>query len=149
METVSGAATVRLADPNDGLKKGLFKPKGPKWTIFHWETEGRFRKRMLLANVPSFWFSFWGNIRTYPRSGFRSGGTSECNLVPVFRSGEHPNVPSFRFFVPGEHPPRPPFWKPPFCQNQPPNFGPANAKIRLLNKVICWSWNLNRTWGHL
>ena len=32
-----------------------------------------------------------------PRSGFRSGGTSECTLVPVF--------------VPGEHPPKPPFWK--------------------------------------
>ena len=42
----------------------------------------------------------------YPRSGFRSGGTSECTLVPVF--------------VPGEHPPKPPFWKStgydPFCQ---------------------------------
>ena len=35
----------------------------------------------------------------YPRSGFCSGGTSECTLVPVF--------------VPGEHPP-----KPPFCQVQ-------------------------------
>ena len=33
----------------------------------------------------------------YPRSGFRSGGTSERTLVPVF--------------VPGEHPPKPPFWK--------------------------------------
>ena len=28
------------------------------------------------ANVPSFRFSFRGNIRMYPRSGFRSGGTS-------------------------------------------------------------------------
>ena len=36
-------------------------------------------------------------MRTYPRFGFRSGGTSECTLVPVF--------------VPGEHPPKPPFWK--------------------------------------
>ena len=34
---------------------------------------------------------------TYPRSGFRSGGTSECTLVPVV--------------VLGEHPPKPPFWK--------------------------------------
>ena len=54
------------------------------------ETKGRFRKRVVLANVASFWsfvpgehanvpsfrFSFWGNIRMYPRSGFRSGGTS-------------------------------------------------------------------------
>ena len=59
--------------------------------------KGRFRKRVLLANVPSFRFSFRGNMRTYPRSGFRSGGTSECTLVPVF--------------VPGEHPPKPPFWR--------------------------------------
>ena len=36
-------------------------------------------------------------MRTYPRSGFRSGGTSECTLVPVF--------------VPGEHPPKPPFFR--------------------------------------
>ena len=73
----------------------------------HWEIKGRFRKRVVLANVPSFRFSFRGNIRrnhpfgnhpfvntkkghweikgrfpkgwfwrTYPRSGFRSGGTS-------------------------------------------------------------------------
>ena len=75
--------------------------------FFHWEIKGRFRKRVVLANVPSFRFSFRGNIgrnhpfgnhpfvntkkghleikgrfpkgwfwRTYPRSGFRSGGTS-------------------------------------------------------------------------
>ena len=56
--------------------------------ISHWETKGRFRKRVVSANVPSFRFSFRGNMRTYPRSGFRSGGTSECTLVPVFRSGE-------------------------------------------------------------
>ena len=28
------------------------------------------------ANIPSFRFSVRGNMRTYPRSGFRSGGTS-------------------------------------------------------------------------
>ena len=34
----------------------------------------------------------------YPGSGFRSGGTCERTLVPVFFvPGEHPNVPSFRF----------------------------------------------------
>ena len=44
--------------------------------INHWETRGRFRKRVVLANVPSFWFSFQGNMRMYPRSGLRSGGTS-------------------------------------------------------------------------
>ena len=54
---------------------------------------------------------FW---RMCSRSGFRSGGTCECTLVPVFVAAEHANVPSFRFFVPGEHLPKPPFWKPPF-----------------------------------
>ena len=63
----------------------------------HREIKGRFRKRVVVANVPSCRLSFRGNMRTYPRSGFRSGGTSECTLVPVF--------------VPGEHPPEPPFWK--------------------------------------
>ena len=29
------------------------------------------------------------------------GGFGECTLVPVFCTGEHPNVPSFRFLVPG------------------------------------------------
>ena len=29
----------------------------------HWEIKGRFRKRVVLANVPSFRFSFLGNIR--------------------------------------------------------------------------------------
>ena len=36
-------------------------------------------------------------MRSHPRSGSRSGRTSECTLVLVF--------------VPGEHPPKPPFWK--------------------------------------
>ena len=58
--------------------------------IFHREIKGRLRKRVVLANAPSFrclfrknmrtyprsGFSFRGNIRTYPRSGFRSRGTS-------------------------------------------------------------------------
>ena len=34
---------------------------------FHWEIKGRFRKRVVLANVPSFRFSFRGNIcRNHP-----------------------------------------------------------------------------------
>ena len=37
----------------------------------------------------------------YPHSGFRSGGTWERTLVPVFVPGEHPNVPSFRFLFRG------------------------------------------------
>ena len=76
-----------------------------RWSFsLHWEIKGRVRKRVVLAKVPSFRFSFRGNMRTYPRSGFRSGGTSECTLGPVF--------------VPGKHPPNHPFGKPPFCQPQ-------------------------------
>ena len=59
--------------------------KGPKTD--HWEIKGGFVKG---------WFR-----RTYPRSGFRSGGTCERTLVPVFVPGEHPNVPSFRFLFRG------------------------------------------------
>ena len=36
-------------------------------------------------------------------------GFGEYALVPVFASGEHANVPSFRFSVPGEHPNVPSF----------------------------------------
>ena len=50
----------------------------------------------------------------YPRSGFRSGGTSERTLVPCFRSGGTSERTLVPVFVPGEHPPKPPFWKPPF-----------------------------------
>ena len=32
-----------------------------------------------------------------PRSGFRSGRTYECTLVPLFVPSEHLNVPSFGF----------------------------------------------------
>ena len=59
------------------------------WVFCHREINWRFRKRVVLANVPSFRFSFRGNMRTYPRSGFR------------FFPGEHPNVPSFRFSFQG------------------------------------------------
>ena len=38
--------------------------------IYREDTKGRFRKTAALAHVPSFQFSFWGNMRTDPRSGF-------------------------------------------------------------------------------
>ena len=92
------------------------------------EIKGRFRKRVVLANVPSFRFSFRGNIRrnhlfgnhpfanpqkgslgdkravskgwfwrTYPRSGFRSGGTSaETTLLkPPFATPDSFSVWQF------------------------------------------------------
>ena len=48
-----------------------------------------------------FRFSFQGNMRTYPRAGFRSRATFQCTLVPVF---------SFRGNIRQNHP----FGKPPF-----------------------------------
>ena len=62
---------------------------------------GRFRKRVVLANVPSF--------------RFRSGGTCERTLVPVFIPGEHPNVPSFRFSFRGNVRQNHPFGNHPFA----------------------------------
>ena len=68
----------------------------------HREIKGRFRKRVVLANVPSFRFSFRGNMRTHPRSGFRSGGTSakttllETTLLGSSESG--PKVTTFVLF---------------------------------------------------
>ena len=44
------------------------------------------------ANVPSFRLSLWGNIRTYPRSGFRSG-SFWGNIRQSHPFGNHP----FRF----------------------------------------------------
>ena len=79
--------------------------------------KGGFVKGWVLANVPSFRFSFRGNMRMHPCSGFRSRGTCERTLVPVF--------------VPGEHPPKPPFWKPPFFL-VPPIFA-------LKSKQYCWN----------
>ena len=54
--------------------------------------------------------------RMCPRSGFRSRGTCERTLVPVYVPGEHPNVPSFRFSFRGNICQNHPFGKPPFCQ---------------------------------
>ena len=90
----------------------------------HWETKGRFRKRVVLANVPSFRFSFRGNMRTYPRSGLRS------------------NVPSFRFSFRGSIRQNHPFGKPPFSQPQKKDWG-----------AFCWSFLGHFQWpysgGHL
>ena len=62
---------------------------------------------------------FW---RMYPRSGFRSRGTRERTLVPVFVPGEHPNVPSFRFLFRGNIRQNHPFGKPPLILGKSPTF---------------------------
>ena len=75
--------------------------RGGGQELFREETKGWFRTRVVLANVPSFRFSFRGTCE-YPRSGLRSGGTSECTLAPVF--------------VLGDISQNQPFCKPPFCE---------------------------------
>ena len=47
------------------------------------------------ANVPSFRFSFWGNIRMYPRFGFRSGGTSAKTTLLENHPFGNPRLDSF------------------------------------------------------
>ena len=110
------------------------------------EIKGRFRVKG--------WF--W---RTYPRSGFRSGGTSGRNHP----FGNHPfantkkahweikgRFPKGWFwrmyprsgFRSGEHPPKPPFWKPPFCE--PPNcnansFGRPLKAVTVI-RIVIWKW---------
>ena len=88
------------------------------------EIKGRFRKRVGSAYVPSFRFSFQGNMRTYPRSGF------------WYR--EHPNVPSFRFSFQWEHPPKPPFWKATLLSgNAEVSRNPGVLKFHERRMVIC------------
>ena len=81
--------------------------------------------------------------RMYPRSAFRSGGTCECTLVPVFVPGEHPNVPSFllsfRGFIRQTHP----FPKPPFCE-PPIVFSPFSSYLR---NCSCFSARFSKRAG--
>ena len=111
-----------IGDQDKGGSKRV-KSYAKSSLTFHWEIKGRFSKRVVLANVPSFRFSFRGNIRrnhpfgnhpfvntkkghweikgrfpkgwfwrTYPRSGFRSGGTSAKTTLletTLLRTPEH------------------------------------------------------------
>ena len=70
---------------------------------FQWEIKGRFRKRVVLANVPSFRFSFRGNIRrNHPFAFWKSpfcqhpkGSLGDKRAVS--KRVVLANVPSFRF----------------------------------------------------
>ena len=48
----------------------------------HWETKGRFRKRVVLTNVPSFRFSFRGNMQNV--SSFRFSFLNFRHVSTVF-----------------------------------------------------------------
>ena len=117
-QQLSAAWSDRNMGNLEGGRQNIWEHVTLKTASFkvHWEIKGRFRKRV----------QFW---RMCPRPAFRSGGTRERTLVPVFVPGEHPNAPSFRFSFRGSgrgnirqnHP----FGKPPFCQ--PPKGGQTFA----------------------
>ena len=79
---------------------GISSGKSHSYWGYGPEMKGRFRKRVVLANEPSFRFSFRGNMRMY--------------LVPVFVPGEHLNVPSFRVSFRGNIRQNHPFGNHPF-----------------------------------
>ena len=61
-------------------------------------TRSKFTMRSIFSTAGSFGYCF----REETEGRFRKkGGFGECALVPVFGSGEHPHVPSFRSLVPG------------------------------------------------
>ena len=58
---------VKTPRRSNSLSRSVFSTAGSFGSCSpkkgHWEIKGRFRKRVVLANVPSFRFSFRGNIR--------------------------------------------------------------------------------------
>ena len=99
--------------------------------FFFSEIKGRFCKRV-----------GFGECALVPVSGVHRSGF--CTLTPGF--WYHRSVffvPSFRFFGAGEHPPKPPFWKPPFCA--PPNFSNRQSMIsfcRIFSGLLGWAKSL-------
>ena len=85
----------------------------------HWEIKGRFRKRVVLANVPSFRFSFRGNIRrNHPFGNHPCGNHQLLSLGDkraVSKRVVLANVPSFRFSFRGNIRQNHPFGNRPFA----------------------------------
>ena len=88
----------------EGALYRTFPP--PKIAGYSRGTKGRFCKRAVLANVPSFRFLVPSFCFLYPLSGFGTIVPYFCTLVPVFglRGSSA----------------KPPFWKPPF--GEPPRY---------------------------
>ena len=89
----------------------------------HWEIKGRFRKRAVLANVPSFRFSFRGNIRrnhpfqvlgTTLLGSHQKGSLGDKRAVS--KRAVLANVPSFRFSFRGNIRRTHPFGNHPFSR---------------------------------
>ena len=87
--------------------------------VGHWEIKGRFRKRVVLANVPSFRFSFRGNIRRNHPFGnhpFVNPQKGHWEIKGRFRKRVVlANVPSFRFSFWGNIRQNHPFGNHPFA----------------------------------
>ena len=85
----------------------------------HWEIKGRFPKRVVLANVPSFRFSFRGNIRRNhpfgkpPFCQHQKGSLGDKRAVS--KRVVLANVPSFRFSFQGNIRQNHPFGNHPFA----------------------------------
>ena len=110
-DCVSCSSGLRLLDPR--VVKRWF-PNGES----HWEIKGRFRKRVVLANLPSFRFSFRGNIRRnhpfgkppfcqHPKGSLGDKRAVSKRVVLA-------NVPSFRFSFRGNIRRNHPFGNHPF-----------------------------------
>ena len=74
----------------------------PYYRLHGFETKGWFRKRAVLANVPSFRVFLPGNIRMYPHSGFwYSGNIRMYPRVGFWYWGNIRMYPCSGFLVPG------------------------------------------------
>ena len=87
--------------------------------MLHWEIKGRFRKRVVLANVPSFRFSFQGNIRrNHPFGNHPFANTKKAHWEIKGRFRKRvvlADVPSFRFSFQGNIHRNHPFGNHPFA----------------------------------
>ena len=121
--------TFQNSTQKSGNKNSHCTPAGPfAWdslrdsfeipSLFHWEIKGRFRKRVVLANVPSFRFSFRGNIRrNHPFGNHPFGNPPKGSLGDkraVSKRVVLANVPSFRFSFRGNIRQNYPFGNHPF-----------------------------------
>ena len=113
----------------------------------HWEIKGRFRKRVVLANVPSFRFSFRGNIRrNHPFGNHPSVNKLEAHWEIKGRFRKRvvlANVPSFRFSFRGNIRQNHPFGNHPFAN--PRNRSGNKSAFRLPGRAGITSierWNL-------
>ena len=86
--------------------------------LVHWEIKGRFRKRVVLANVPSFRLSFRGNIRrNHPFGNHPFVNTKKAHWEIRGRFRKRvvlTNVPLFRFSFRGNIRRNHPFGNHPF-----------------------------------